>query len=194
MSRSFGAMALTLAILVVAGNVKADDEDSEEVKKAQKDVLELVKKITNGAKDVSTDAAKIAKKYEDLNTVMHVYKPSRNGGIGYGKPAVGDGIELKIIDLGKRATDAAVKAQKKELLRLANINLAMVEIAKQYAPSKPKAGKGAKDWNLHAADMKKATLELIEAIKEGKGAKVKAAANNLNASCNNCHGDFRDNP
>jgi hypothetical protein len=189
----FGSM-LFLVIGLMAGNsavLGADDD--KEIKQAQKDVLDLVKMITDG-KDVSAKAAEIKKKYEDLNTVMHIYKPSPKGGIGYGKPNAGDGIEMKVIALGsKKALAAAVLSkEKQDLIRMARINLAMAEITMHYAPAKPKGGKGAKEWKQYTTDMKKAAGDLAKAAEAGNSAKVKDAANNLNNACNNCHSDFRD--
>ena len=40
--------------------------------------------------------------------------------------------------------------------------------------------------------MRKAADELIQATKGGNPMQVKKAINNLNASCTNCHSDFRE--
>jgi len=198
MSRFARAVALAstlgLAVALLAGDVSARADDDKEIKKAQKDVLDLAKLVEQGKEsEVAGKAATIKKSYEDLNTVMHVYKPSPKGGIGFGKPAAGDGIELKVIALGKRALPpATLKKEKDDLVKMAYINIAMAEVAAQYAPAKPKGGKGAKEWKQYASDQKKASLELIKAAQAGDPAKVKAAANNINNACNNCHSDFRD--
>jgi soluble cytochrome b562 len=196
MTRFWLTAPLVVAILALAGGAggqeKKEDEDKE-VKEAQKAVLDLCKDVAGGkaAKDVDAKAAKIKKKYEELNTVMHIYKPRDKGGIGYGK--TGQGIELKIIDLGKRKVAAAsLDKEKDELVKMANINIAMAAIAKHYAPAKPKGGKGKKDWEGHTDDMRKAAEELRKAAKDGKADQIKKAANDLNNSCNNCHTDFRD--
>jgi soluble cytochrome b562 len=190
---AFGSMMLLVA-LVSGPAVRAADDDKE-IKKAQQDVLDLAKKIAEGQdKNAGQQAGAIKKKYEELNTVMHIYKPSPKGGIGTGlEPKAGDGIELKIISLGKRALQPATMAKEKELLvKMGYINVAMAEITTHYAPAKPKGGKGAKEWKQYSDDMKKASLDLIKAAKAGKPADVKTAANNLNNACNNCHSDFRD--
>lgn len=188
---AFASMMLVIALIGGAG-VRAADDDKE-IKKAQADILDLAKKIADG-KDVSKDAAGIKKKYEELNTVMHAYKPSPKGGIGTGlEPKAGDGIELKIINLGKRALPpATLDKEKGALVKLGHINIAMAEITMHYAPAKPKGGKGPKDWKQYTTDMKNASIELVKAAKAGKAADIKAAANNLNNACNNCHSDFRD--
>jgi hypothetical protein len=192
------ASTLCLAVALTAGSPAvgaADDkDDKEEIKKAQKDVLDLAKEIEQG-KNVSAKAAAIKKKYEDLNTVMHAYKPKEKGGIGTGIPGLGkgDGIELKLNNLGRRAlAKAALQKEAAQLVKMGYINAAIAEIAEHYAPAKPKAGKGAKDWKQHSADQKKAARELIAAAQAGDSARVKTAANNINNACNNCHADFRD--
>jgi cytochrome c556 len=189
------ASALLMAIGVAVGTSTAHAfDDNKEIKEAQKDVLELTKLISAGKeKEADAKAAAIKKKYEELNTVMHVYKPSPKGGIGYGKAGPGDGIELKIINMGKRNVPAAtLQKEKADLIKLAYINAAMAMVADHYAPTKPKGGKGAKEWKQYSADQKKAAMDMIKAIQAGNAADVKAAANNMNNACNNCHADFRD--
>jgi len=201
MIRFWSGLALVVAVLVLGGNINAfDDDDDKEIKAAKKDVLDLAKKIEDGGKpaDVAAEAGKIKKKYEELNTVMHGYKPPTKGGIGFGKgKGAGDGIELKIIDLGKRKLAAAALAkQKDDLVKMGYINLAMAEIAAHYSPAKPKGGKGAKEWKQYLDDMKKSSMALIKEVKAAKpdAEKIKAAANDLGTSCKSCHSDFRDNP
>jgi cytochrome c556 len=186
---AFGSVLLLAAALVV-GDARAADEDT---KKAQADILDLAKKLADG-KDVEKETPAIRKKYEDLNTLMHAYKPSEKGGIGTGLgPKKGDGIELKIIALGKRPLPAAtLKKEADALVKLGYINAALADITTHYAPAKPKAGKGAKEWKQYTKDMKEASLELVKAAQASDVKKVQTAANNLNNSCNNCHSDFRD--
>lgn len=186
---AFGSV-LMLAVALLVGDARAADE---ETKKAQADILDLAKKLADG-KDVEKETPAIKKKYEELNTLMHAYKPSPKGGIGTGlPPAVGDGIEMKIIALGKRPLPAATLAKEKgALMKLGYINAALADITTHYAPTKPKGGKGAKEWKQYTKDMKEASLELVKAAQAADAQKVKTAANNLNNSCNNCHSDFRD--
>lgn len=199
MTRFWHAACLGMSLLILAGPGAAQDkkeaDEDKEIKEAQKDVLDLTKDVSADkpdAKAINEKAAKIKKKYEELNTVMHIYKPKDKGGIGYGK--AGEGIELKIIGMGKRVVPAATLTKDKdELIKMANINIAMAAITKHYAPTKTKGGKGKKDWESHCEDQRKAAEELIKAVKAGKAADVKTAANNLNNACNNCHTDFRDN-
>lgn len=189
-------MGATLAFGLVLFSSSATGhffDEKADIKKAQKDILDLAKKIEEG-KDVGSDCAAIRKKYEELNTLMHSFKPSPKGGIGTGlEPKAGDGIEVKIINLGKRAlSPAALTKEKSAIVKLGYINAALAEISMHYAPEKPKGGKGAKEWKAYCEEMKKASMELVEAANAGKLPAIKTAATNLNNSCNNCHSDFRD--
>ncbi|MFO0927540.1 MAG: cytochrome c [Gemmataceae bacterium] len=190
-ARALGFVALlTLGLVLATGqnSARAYEDDKETIKAAQKDLVDLAKAIDDG-KDGKEQAAAIRKKYEDLAPIMHIYKPSTKGGIGIGTKGAGDGMELKIINLGKRAPAAK---DKDDIVKIGQLNIAIGEVTKLYAPAKPKGGKGAKDWTQHCEDQIKASKDLIAAAKSGAAAKVKAAANNLNNACNNCHSDFRD--
>jgi hypothetical protein len=195
MNKFIGALALLTGMSLAACVARAEDED---VKKAQKDVLDLAKDLEAG-KDVAAKAKAIKKKYEDLNTVMHAYKPSEKGGIGVGPKGKADGIELKLTNLarGKLGPTTTLNAanlakEKDDLIKMAYINMAIARIAHEYAPAKPKGGKGAKEWKGFADEQEKASKDLIEAIKKGDLGAFKKAATNLNSACNNCHSDFRD--
>jgi cytochrome c556 len=108
-----------------------------------------------------------------------------------GKPT--DGLESKINALDKKKTipAATVEKESEALIQMAKINIAMAEITKPYF-QKPKGGKGKKDWEGHSDAMKKASQDLIKAVKAKDGTKVKTALGNINNACNNCHSDFRD--
>jgi len=190
-----GATLILVIGLMTQGTSRADDDEDKAIKEAQKDTVELAKAIEEG-KDTKAITTRMKKKYEELNTIMQAFKPTTKKGLGtgIGDKGAGDGIESKIISLGKRApTAAALASQKRALIKMAYINLAIAEMTTHYPPTKPKGGKGVKDWQQHTADMKKSTKDLIDAIKSGDPKKVKEIANNLNSSCNNCHTDFRDN-
>jgi soluble cytochrome b562 len=189
------AFALIIGLMAYGPRTWADAEDEKEIKEAQKDTLELAKAIEEGknGKDI---AARMKKKYSELNTVMQAFKPTTKKGIGtnIGAKGAGDGIEAKIISLGRKAPSKdALEKQKAALLKMAYINLAIAEVTKLYPPGKPKGGKGVKEWQQYTTEMTKSTKEMIDAIKKGDSAKVKEAANNLNNACNSCHTDFRDN-
>ncbi len=183
------ALIVALGLLAAGTPSMADDDEDKAIKAAQADILDLAKQIEEG-KDVKAAAATISKKYEDLNTIMYAFKPKAKKGIGFGPK--GEGIEQKIQSMGKRAiASAMLEKQKAELIKMGYINAAIAELTLQRM-IKPKGGKGQKEWTEHTTEMKKASLELIEAIKGGDSAKVKTASLKLEGSCTNCHGDFRD--
>jgi len=184
------ARGLALCALLVAASslVRAD----EETKAAQKDILDVTKEVEGGGKVTKTKLEAIKKKYEDLNTIMHVYKPREKGGLGVGPMGKGDGIEMKIIALGKKQlSKMQLDKESTDLVKMAHVNVAVAEIAALYVP-KPKAGKGPKEWQEYVDQMKKSSFDLAKAVKGGNPTDVKTAANNLNNSCNMCHSDFRD--
>jgi hypothetical protein len=187
-------LVLGIWVMGMAGTAGADADDDKAILAAQKDVVALARDIEKGAdaKKVARKAAAIKKKYEDLNHVMQLYKPTPKKGLGVLPKGKGDGIELKIIALTKRApkTDLT-KYQKEYLFKLGYVNLAMAEVTRLYVP-KPKGGKTEKDWKQSCDDMAKATKELIGALNKSDPKAVKKAADNLNNACNTCHGDFRD--
>lgn len=185
------ALLLGVGLLTTAARAYDAAEDMA-IKGAQTAIVDLAKDLQEG-KAAGGKPAAIRAKYEDLGPLMHVYKPRMKKGLGVGKKGPGDGIENKLISLSKRAPSAAaLKGDKAALLKMAYANLAVADVTDLYAPAKPKAGKGAKEWKTYTADMKKGTLELIKALNAGEPAMVKAAALNITNACNNCHTDFRD--
>jgi hypothetical protein len=184
-------VALGVWLLATAGVGAYGDDEKKQIAAAQKDVVDLAKDIEAG-NNGEAKAAAVQKKYDELNTVMQIYKPRAKGGLGIGPPSKGDGIELKIINMGKRAmSPATLRKESGELIKMAYINIAMSKITKYYPPPK-KPGKDVKEWKQYADEMAKGSKELIEAVKSDDPKKVKAAANNINGACNNCHSDFRD--
>ncbi len=118
-ARTLGlGLALTAAIgLLTAGSaIRAadDDDDVKMTKAAGKDIADLAKQIESG-KDVKALAAKIDKKYEDLKPLMDAaFKPREKYGIGVGQKGKGDGIEVKIQSMSKRALSPATLAKQKD--------------------------------------------------------------------------------
>jgi len=190
-------VALTLALIAVG--TARDDKDKEEDKDvvaARKDVLDVFEAVSGGKgeKVLVEKATAIQKKGVDLNNLMAVYKLKEKGGVGYGeKPEAKSGIEAKIIALqrNKRGpAPAVIKKEKDDLIKLAQLNIAMAEIAKPHFPGN-KGGKNKKDWDGWLDDQKKAANDLIKAVNAGNGAAVAKAATNLLGSCTNCHDTYR---
>jgi hypothetical protein len=191
------ALALGIWCAATSTGWSADDEeDTKAIQEAQKGIVKLANMNGAAAKAEAKAIADKARKAaaggdEGLKFVMRAYKPRAKGGIGVG--AKGESIELKIIALSKRALkDADVAKQSKDLDKIVDVSKAISEITYEFTPKTKKAGKDPKDWTKFTDEMKKGSDELAQAIKSGKGAAIKTTANNLNASCTNCHGTFRD--
>jgi len=190
------APRLTVAALALPTRAAYDDEE-----KAVKEAGMAVKKLSGqlDAKDIAKQAEAVAKKH-DIEYVMHAFKPRSKGGEGVGATAppmgVKDSIELAVIDFGTKKgalNAAAIKQSQADLLQLARTTQAIAEITYFYPPPKKPGAKPA-NWKAHLDEMKAGAKDLTEAIKAGDADKFKTASLRVNASCNNCHSEFRDNP
>jgi cytochrome c556 len=183
-------LAMAVGLLTAASGQTADDEEEKATKEALDQLTKLLDNMNKGG-PINNDAAAIQKKFPDnLKAVMSAaFKPRDKGGIGVGpKGMKGKGIELEIISLGKKARAAADLAkQTNDLILIGNVSKALAEIADLYPQTKKMA-----DWKNYNNEMRKGADELIAAVKRLDAKQVKEAANNLNASCNGCHADFRD--
>jgi cytochrome c556 len=201
---SAAALLLALGGLFLAA-ARSPDDDKEEIEKmmkaaaAKEAVLKLVGAIDGGAKvdDAKKLADEIGKKHE-IGAVMNQFKPREKYGLGVGdKPdsIQPDAIELKLIALGnpkKLIPKAELTAQQTDLVKIAEVSLAIGYIAPSYAANEGRKGAEIKEWNKDCEDMQKGSQGLIDALKSGDPKKVQDAANRLNASCNSCHTGFRD--
>jgi hypothetical protein len=186
MFAGFG-LAMSIGMLTAASGLTADDDEQKATKEAQVALIKLMDTMNNGgaAKD---QAEAIHKKFDDLKPVMNVFKPRAKGGLGVGPPSKGDGIELKIISLGKKVlAKGEASKQKDDLIKVAMVSKAVAEVADLYPPKKD-----VDKWKKYDEEMRKGADELIQTAKSGDPKSIKNAANNLNASCTNCHSDFRD--
>jgi hypothetical protein len=162
-----------------------------------KDVKGTVLKIADAfEKNDAAGAKKLAEslKDEDLEDVMHLFKPRKDKGLGIGakvgavKP---DGIELKVIALAmneppkKELDDASA-----DLARAGYVAAAIAEVA--LIQTKEKGQKNPKDWKTWAEGMQQGALELASAAKAKKPADVKKAAEKMDNNCKSCHKVFRD--
>ena len=185
------ALALGVWLLASGGRAADEDEDEKAAKAAQKDIVELAGSMKDGKLNPAQVQA-VRKKHE-LEHIMYVFKPREKGGLGVGPKGPGDGIEFKLINLGKRApAKMALQKQKDDLIRMARVTAVMGDLTALYPPPKSKMGKTPADWKKYSEDMKKTALEFIKAVEGGDPRKVKAAAENVNTSCNDCHTGFRD--
>jgi len=190
------AMVLAFAAIGVARD--KDKEEDKDVVEARKDVLDVLKAVEDGKgdKDLADKADAIKKKDVELNNLMRVFKLKEKGGLGFGeKPDDKSGMEAKIIELSRTERGPAkekLKKESKDLIKLAQLNIAMAEIGKPHFPGN-KGGKTKKDWEKWFDDQKQAAKELIEAVKKEDGKAVAKAAKDLLSTCTDCHADFRKN-
>jgi hypothetical protein len=167
-------------------------QETDEVKQAKAAVTKVVTAMKQGG-NAGPQAAEAAKKVA-IEDLMIAFKPRNKGGFGIGpKGAVTpDGIEQKIINMSKRAlTPPQVGKQKEPLIEMTERAKAIAEITQHYMPPK-KAGANPANWKKYTQEMKKSADDLAGALKGGNPAQIKSAATDLNASCTNCHSDFRD--
>jgi hypothetical protein len=160
-------------------------------------LADLVAKKEDGA--LKKEAEKIAKRNNDLGTLMKLFKArtKEGGGLGVGKKAgviQPDGIEAKIKELAKKGASAAeLDEQGGDLIRLAYVTAAIALVTKHKCEVDREVGylKPA-DWGRWSEGMQQASLDLAEAVQDGDGARVKAAAAKLSSHCTSCHRIFRE--
>jgi Cytochrome C' len=182
------------SVPVLAQKEKAEDVDPEPpaAYKPPKTFEDLAR-LTENPKHLSRGAALLRKKHDELEDVTKAYKPRRRGGIGIGQPALHDGIEMKMRNLSKKTLTAAeLKTDKHDLVRLANLTVAINEVVRLFPPVKPAGGKGVKEWLQYVDDVKKGAEELRKAARAGDAAAVRRAATRINDGCISCHELFRD--
>jgi hypothetical protein len=187
------ALSFALAVCCVPGGNRADETVDREVKEAKKEIVELSKLVEKG-KDISTRAAALGKKVDDVESIMWCFKAKAKGGIGAGKTSADQNIEVKIIRLSMRPlTGEQLANEKADLIRIATISAAVAEVTTHYAPDRRvQHGAARKEWLKRTSEMKKFSLELLAAVKAGEPRKVKQAAAKLNDSCYPCHFVGRD--
>jgi hypothetical protein len=200
-------------LLIAAVTSSAQGGDSEALAAARAAGLQLSEEIDKGQMDAArTTAAALASlkatgkgngkaftaEDTELLDIMNLLRLRSKGGLGFGvKPPVGsatiDGIESKLLGLGKRVPPAELNKSADDLVRSAYILVAVSEVTDAHTPKKKGAnGKGAREWTEWTEEMRTAALQLAEAAKKKDPAGVKAAVNKLNGTCSNCHGEFRE--
>ncbi len=188
---TFAGALLALSLWSLTGYSADDDEDKKAIKEAQEAVLKLMDSMKSNKGDVKSQAQAMKKKFEELKPIMWVYKPRNKGGIGMGKD--GGDIEREIGKVGSRTGKTSPKKileMKDDLVKAGEMSRAIAEVADLYANQYAK--KNPAKWKEYDQDMRKGADELIKAAKGNDVNKIKAAANNLSASCTNCHSDFRE--
>ena len=194
--------ALGLCVLAVGRGRGDDADDAKKMADAQKaapDVLKVVDAVEKGMKDEDLQKLgdSVAKKY-GITPIMWQMKPRDKGGVGVGaKPGAvaQDSIELELLQLGnikKPISPADLKAQKADLVKMAQTSIAIARMTPNFASDEGRKGQEIKDWNKFAEDQRKGSQDLIDAINGGDPKKVADVANRLNGTCNDCHTKFRD--
>ncbi len=188
---TFTAALLALGLF----SITALSADDDEKKAAQEAVLKLVDSM-NGGGNAKGQLDAITKKFDELEPLMWVYKPRKKGGVGMGKNGEDD-IELTLGKIGNPRGKAKLTApklaqMKADLIKAAELSKAIAEITEQDKYAQQYGKKNVAKWKDYAKEMKKGADELIKAVKSDSVPQVTKAANDLSASCTNCHSDFRE--
>lgn len=181
-------LALGLALLVSAETGRAADQD-----KTTAAVLKVADQLRQ--KNDAKETAKAVAKDNELEEVMGLLKLRSKKGLGVGTKAGAvkpDGIEAILLNLEKRVPKDLVGEHAADMERAAYVAAAIAQIASHQCPVKKKEkDKDPKQWQEWCEDMHKSALKLADAFKAKNAAEVKKAAKELNNSCTNCHGVFR---
>jgi len=188
-----GLLALGL-VITLAGRSTGGEE------KYKKSVLKIAAAIEKGnsaaAQAEAKALAKSLKDFDEIEDVMSVFKLREKNGIGVGtKPnaIIPDGIELKLLAIGRDAPgQATVNKEAEALEKMSYVIAAVAEVAIARPPDKDEGKKKKKDWLEWSASMEKAALDLAAAAKTKNPTAIRNAAAKLNSNCNECHGTFRD--
>jgi hypothetical protein len=156
--------------------------------------LDDLARIAARGGDVRRGAAFLKPRYAELDDLEQAYKPRRRGGVGVGPPGNTDGIEQKLFLLLRRPLTAVqVADQRADLLRVAHYSIAITEVARLFAPEKPRPNnRGAREWNAYADEVIRGARDLVAAARNGDPKGVQAAAVRTHGGCNECHAEFRD--
>jgi hypothetical protein len=174
---------LALGVWFFAADSSSAQEKEAKVGPYNADILKLA-----GGKGSAEDIAKKA----ELGDVMQAFKPRSKGGLGVGRTPDAikpDGIEQKLIALGKSKKGVG-KSEMDALARAADATRAVAEITVLYADKEGK--KNSVKWKQLAGDMKISAEAMSDSARKADAASLKKAVDKLNASCNDCHSDFRD--
>jgi hypothetical protein len=198
MRRFACAWAAVLGLLAVAffgsaGRSRAGI-DKKEMDAALAEIAAAIQKGDSATAE--TKARALAKKIEELDDLMHSFKPRNKKGLGVGsKPGVvePDGIEQKLEALAKDGiTDQQLAKEGSALNEAAWLTAAIAEVTKYKAPEKDKGKKTKARWGQYTKVMFESAKDLAAAAKSMKADAVKAAAVKLSNNCNTCHMYFRD--
>ncbi len=196
--RGYVGLVLALAIFVLSMPSIGRADDDEDAKKAIAAAAAAIKDyVKSTAGKENKKAAEAIAKAHKIEFVMHQFKPRKKGGLGVGEPEekiTPDSIELKIGNMAdpKKALKApAIAKEKAALLKMSETMIGMGDIVHFYKPTTPKAGVKLDNWTKYTNEMQAGSKELMKALKDGDPKAVEKASIRVNASCTDCHGDFR---
>jgi len=151
-----------------------------------------------GTKDweaLSKAGAEVAKKneLEDVMNLFKLRKPGKVAGLGVGKDPgqiTPDGIEAKILDLGKKGAGPA--EDRGALIRMAEVTAAIAATSVHQCPSDAKMGKkDPAQWKAWSKELYGSSQDLVKALKANNNNEVKKVATKLRSICNDCHDIWR---
>jgi hypothetical protein len=186
------ALSFFAVIGLVSGSAVLLQDTAEQT--AIKKLSEVVKK--GNADDTKKAVAEAAKKFAEPSELMHMYRPRKKGGMGWGategKNPAADGLEKKIQEFAKgvpatAANDVANNVEAGQWM------VALAEITKSMAPTKDAAGgKTKKAWIGWSEELRDASNTFIKAAEAKKGTDMAKAASKINSLCINCHSKFKE--
>jgi hypothetical protein len=183
-----GVLSLGL-FLHLAGDGSAGDP---EIKSGIVKIAGLIEKGDNSA--ATAQAKALAKKVEDIDDVMGVFKPRTKKGVGVGKKPGAiqpDGIELQLNKISRDApSQISANKDAEGFEQMAYVIAAVADVAMVKAP-KDEGKKKSKDWVKWAKEMRDAAPELATAAKSKSPAEIQKAATKINNACNSCHSVFK---
>jgi hypothetical protein len=183
------AFACALGLAMTA-HVRADEKD---------DIVKLARQLARGEEPDKKLMAELVK--VDLEDVMKSFKlrekgrAIENGGIGVGNSGsiTPDGIEAKFKSLGKNEMTAKeIDEQAEALIKAANEAAVIGKVILAKSPGKKVGALGLARWRGWAQDLVDGSNDLAKALKAKDATKILKAVKNVNASCANCHGTYRD--
>ncbi len=179
-ARSWFPVLSVFALGILAWTLWSPSAGAQNDKEAAKAVVKIADDLAAGKKFSETDAKAFAKKYDDLEDVMGAFKAPKRG-----QPT----LETILNKLSAKSSFTAT--EKDELAKIAKISRAMALLTPHYdEKTKGNAGK-KKQWDRFTAEMSGGSQDLLKAVKSGDGKAINKAATRLNASCTDCHGEFR---
>jgi cytochrome c556 len=174
-------------VLCVAGRGGAADDS-----KARENLLKAAEALEKNDAAAAKTAIQALQK-EDVDVVMDLLKLRSKGGIGVGeaKGAIKpDGVEAKIQALDKAApSPKEAQADSAALARAGYTTAAVADAVMNKVPMDKK--KQEAQWKGFAKEMRTASMNFAKAAQSKDGAKIQAAAKELNNSCIKCHDMFR---